>query len=149
MIFQSFSFTLYIQTFCASPNSFHLRADCSLYNTTLKPLRTKIQSYTVLIHSTCNQIKTFFLFFFIFTVLWTRLSFSVCSSSLFRPGNHCCPAKNHNNKHLLWFNFTVESLWGFEICFCAIHPLDLYRSEAEFVVVYVKIVTRDHSNAIF
>ena len=58
-ILQSFSFALYIQTFCASPNSFHMRADCSLCNTTLKPLTTKIQRYTVLIHSTCNQIKTF------------------------------------------------------------------------------------------
>ena len=64
-ILQSFSFTLYksytcplIQTFCASPNSFHLRADCSLCNTTLKPLTTKRQCYTVLIYSTCNQIKT-------------------------------------------------------------------------------------------
>ena len=47
-----------IQTFCASPNSFHLRADCSLCNTTLKPLTAKIQCYTVLIYSTCNQIKT-------------------------------------------------------------------------------------------
>ena len=63
---QSFSFSLFksytcplIQTFCASPNSFHLRADCSLCNTTLKPLTTKIQCYTaVLIYSTCNQIKT-------------------------------------------------------------------------------------------
>ena len=65
-ILQPFSFTLYksytcplIQTFCASPNSFHLRADCSLCNTTLKPLTTKIQCYTaVLIYSTCKQIKT-------------------------------------------------------------------------------------------
>ena len=64
-ILQSFSFTLYksytcplIQTFCASPNSFHLRADCSLCNTTVKPLTIKIQCYTVLIYSTCNQIKT-------------------------------------------------------------------------------------------
>ena len=45
-----------ILTFSASPNSFHLRADC---NTTLKALTTKIQCYTaVLIYSTCNQIKT-------------------------------------------------------------------------------------------
>ena len=64
-ILQSFSFTLYksytcplIQTFCATPNSFHLRPDCSLCNTTLKPLTTKIQCYTVLIYSICNQIKT-------------------------------------------------------------------------------------------
>ena len=64
-ILQSFSFTLnksytcsLIQTFCASPNSFHLRADCSLCNTTLKPLTTKIQCHTVLIYYTCNQIKT-------------------------------------------------------------------------------------------
>ena len=55
-IFQSFSFTLYksytfplIQTFCARPNSFHLRVDCSLCNTRRKPLATKIQCYTVLI----------------------------------------------------------------------------------------------------
>ena len=34
-------------------------------------------------------------------------------------------------------------------CFCALQPLDLYRSEAELVVVYIKTVTRDHSNAIF
>ena len=64
-ILRSFSFTLHksytcplIQRFCASPNSFHLRADCSLCNTTLKPLTTKIQCYTVLIYSTYNQIKT-------------------------------------------------------------------------------------------
>ena len=45
-----------ILTFSASPNSFHLRADC---NTTLKALTTKMQCYTaVLIYSTCNQIKT-------------------------------------------------------------------------------------------
>ena len=64
-ILQSFSFTLYksytcpfIQTFCASPNSFHLKADCSLCNTSLKPLTTNIQCYTVLIYSTWNQTKT-------------------------------------------------------------------------------------------
>ena len=59
-ILQSFSFTLYskelhlsINTeFCASPNNFHLRADCSLCNTTLKPLTTKnnaTQSYFILL----------------------------------------------------------------------------------------------------
>ena len=34
------------------------------------------------------------------SALGTRLDVvSVCSSSLFRPGTHCCPAKNHyNNK---------------------------------------------------
>ena len=47
-----------MQTFCTSPKSFHLRADCSLCDTTLKPLTTKIQCYTALIYSTCNQIKT-------------------------------------------------------------------------------------------
>ena len=64
-ILQSFSFTLYksytcplILTFCASPSSFHLRADCSLCNTTVEPLTIKIQCYIVLIYSTCNQIKT-------------------------------------------------------------------------------------------
>ena len=41
-------------------------------------------------------------------------------------------------------NFSIGFMW-----FCAIHPLDLYRSEADFVVVYVKTVIRDHSNAIF
>ena len=57
-ILQSFSFTLYksytcplMQTFFASPNSFHLRADCSLCTTTLKPLTTKKNCYTVLIYS--------------------------------------------------------------------------------------------------
>ena len=34
-----------------------MRADCSLCNTTLKALMPKIQCYTVLIYSTCNQIK--------------------------------------------------------------------------------------------
>ena len=34
------------------------RIGCSLYNTTLKPLTTKIRCYTVLIYSTCSQIKT-------------------------------------------------------------------------------------------
>ena len=33
------------------------------------------------------------------------------------------------------------SPWA-SFCFCAIQPLDLYRSEAEFVVVYVKTRTR-------
>ena len=47
-----------IQTLCTSRNIFHLRADCSLCNTTLKPLITKIQCYRVLIYSTCNPIKT-------------------------------------------------------------------------------------------
>ena len=32
--------------------------DCSLRNTTLKPLKTKIQCYSFLIYSACNQIKT-------------------------------------------------------------------------------------------
>ena len=123
-ILQSFSFNLHksytcplIQTFCASPNSFHLRADCSLCNTTLKPLTTKIQCYrAVSIYSTCNQIKT-----------------SPCSSSYSRHHElvylSVCvlvvfsglaltvvPQKIMiiTNKHILWFNFTMESLWGFE-----------------------------------
>jgi len=32
--------------------------DCSLRNTTFKPLKTKIQCYSVLFYSTCNEIKT-------------------------------------------------------------------------------------------
>ena len=56
-----FFYSLYsplIQTFFASSNSFHLRADCGLCNTTLKPLTKQIQCYSVLIYSTCNKIKT-------------------------------------------------------------------------------------------
>ena len=116
-ILQSFSYTLYknytcplIQTFCATPNSFYLRADCSLCNTTLKLLTTKIQCYTVLIYSTCNQIKTSSCSYS-YSRYYELVYLSVC---LFRRGTHCCPAKNHNNKHILWFNFTVESLWGIE-----------------------------------
>ena len=88
-ILQSFSFTLYksytcplIQTFCASPNSFHLRADCSLCNTTLKPLTTKIQCYTVLIYSTCNQIKTSSCSSS-YSQYYERVYFSVCVSVVF------------------------------------------------------------------
>ena len=58
VIFFNSLYSPLIQTFCASPNSFHLRADYSLCNTTLKPLTTKIQCYSVLIYSTCSQIKT-------------------------------------------------------------------------------------------
>ena len=63
MYYSSFIFfySLYsplIQTFFASSNSFHLRADCGLCNTTLKPLTTQIQCYSVSIYSICNQIKT-------------------------------------------------------------------------------------------
>ena len=123
-ILQSFSFTLYksytcplIQTFCASPSSVHLKADCSLCNTTLKPLTTKIQCYTVLIHSTCNQIKTFSC-----SSSYSRyyelvyLSVCVLTSSLFRRALIVVLQKIIiiTNKHILWFNFTVESLWGFE-----------------------------------
>ena len=48
----------------------------------------------------------------------------------------------------------MESLWGFESKFLhRLHSVsvqyNLYRGEAEFVVVYVKTVTRDDSNAIF
>ena len=118
-----------IQTFCDSPNSFHLRADCSLCNTTLKPLTTKIQCYTVLIYSTCNQIKT-----------------SSCSSSYSRYYElvylSVCVLVVFSGRAL---TVVLEA----SFCFCAIQLLDLYRSEAEFVVVYLKTVTRDHSNAIF
>ena len=51
--------------------------------------------------------------FFIFTVLWTRLSVSVCSISLFRPGTHCCPAKNHY-KTITDFFCSRLSSFGFD-----------------------------------
>ena len=120
-ILQSFSFTLYksyicplIQTFCASPNSFHLRADCSLCNTTLKPLTTKIQCYTVLIYSTCNQIKTSSCSSS-YSRYYELVYLSVCVLVVFS-GRALTVVlqKNHNNKHILWFNYTVESLWRFE-----------------------------------
>ena len=112
---QSFSFTLYIQTFCASPNSFHQRADCSPYNTTLKPLKTKIQCYTVLIHTTCNQIKTFSCSSSSYSRYYELVYLSVCVLVVLS-GRALTVVlqKNHNNKHILRFNFTVESLWGFE-----------------------------------
>ena len=112
---QSFSFTLYIQTFCASPNSFHQRADCSPYNSTLKPLKTKIQCYTVLIHTTCNQIKTFSCSSSSYSRYYELVYLSVCVLVVLS-GRALTVVlqKNHNNKHILWFNFTVESLWGFE-----------------------------------
>ena len=125
-ILQSFSFTLYksytcplIQTFCASPNSFHLRADCSLCNTTLKPLTTKIQCYTVLIYSTCNQIKT-----------------SSCSSSY---------SRYYKLVHLSVCVLVVFSCRALIVVLQKIILrntfYDLYRSEAEFAVIYVKTVT--------
>ena len=53
-----------------------------------------------------------------------------------RTASQTCPTKNHNNKHIIWSNFTVESLWGFESKFLyrlnsisVQQPLDLYRSE--------------------
>ena len=106
-ILQSFSFTPYksypwtlIQPFCASPNSFHLRADCSLCSTTLMPLTTKMQCYTaVLIYSTCNQIKTSTCSYS-YSRYYELVYFSVCVLVVFSGGHSlCCPAKNHyNNK---------------------------------------------------
>ena len=119
-ILQSFSFTLYksytcplIQTFCASPNSFHLRADCSLCNTTLKPLTTKIHCYTaVLIYSTCNQINTSS-----YSRYYELVYLSVCVLVVFSARALTVVLQKiiiMTNKHILWFNFTVESFCGFE-----------------------------------
>ena len=124
-----------IQTFCASPNSFHLRADCSLCNTTLKPLTTKIQCYTaVLIYSTCNQIKTsscsssyswyyelVYLSVFVLVVFSGRALTVVLQKVIII-----------TNKHILWFNFTVESLWGFESKF-------LHRLHSVSVQIYTAV----------
>ena len=145
IILQSFSFPLYkscacplIQTFCASPNSFHLRTDCSLCNTTLKPLTTKIQCYTaVLIYSTCNQIKTSSC-----SSSYSRyyelvyLSVCVLTSSLFRRALIVVLQKIIiiTNKHIIWFNFTDESLWGFESKF-------LHRLHSVFVQYNLQIYT--------
>ena len=112
------------------------RVDCSLCNTTLKPLKTKIQCCSVLIYSTCNQIKTLFMFFF---MLCTRLSFNVCSSNLFRPGTHCCPAKK-NNKHLydfiLIWNLCGDLKANFSIDFILFLCNTTFRpSEREFIVM--------------
>ena len=106
-----------ILTFCASPNSFHLRADCSLCNTTLKPLTTKIQGYTaVLICSTCNQIKTSSCSFS-YSWYYELAYLSVCVLVVLSGRALTVVLQKIiiiTNKHILWFNFTVESLWGFE-----------------------------------
>ena len=123
-ILQLFSFTLYksytwplIQTFCASPNSFHLKADCSLWNTTHKPLTTKIQCYTaVLIYSTWNQIKTSSCPSS-YSRYYELVYLSVCVLLVFSGRVLTVVLQKiiiTTNKHILWFNFTVESLWGFE-----------------------------------
>ena len=149
-----------ILTFCASPNSFHLRADCSLCNTTPKPLMTKIQCYAaVLIYSTCNQIKTSSCSSS-YSWYYELVYLSVCVLVVFSGRALTVVLQKViiiTNKHILWFNFTVESLWGFERKFLhRLHSVsvqynlrDLYRSEAEFVLFTVKTVKRDHSNAIF
>ena len=106
-ILQSYSFTLYesytcpfIQPFCASPNSFHLRADCSSCNSTLKSLTTKIQCYRVLIYFTCNQIKTSSCSSS-HSRYYELVYLSVCVLVVFsgRTLTVACPAKSHNNKH--------------------------------------------------
>ena len=105
-----------ILTFCASPNSFHLRADCSLCNTTLKPLTTKIQCYTVLIYSTCNQIKTSSCSSS-YSRYYELVYLSVCVVVAFSGRALTVVLQKViiiTNKHILWFNLTVESLWGFE-----------------------------------
>ena len=84
-----------------------------------------------------------------FFILCTPLSFNVCSSNLRRPGTHCCPAKNANtlqtlhNLILQWnvcgdlkANFSIAAFILF-LCI-AIQPLDLCRSEREFVVYVVQ-----------
>ena len=119
---QSFSFTLYnsytcplIQTFCASPNSFHLRTDCSLCNTTLKPLTTKIQCYTaVLIYSTCNQIKTSSCSSS-YSRYYELVHLSVCVLVVFSDRAHTVVLQQIIITNTFYdLIFTVESLWGFE-----------------------------------
>ena len=103
-----------ILTFSASPNSFHLRADC---NTTLKALTTKMQCYTaVLIYSTCNQIKTSSCSSS-YSRYYELVYLSVCVLVVFSGRALTVVLQKIiiiTNKHILWFNFTVESLWGFE-----------------------------------
>ena len=104
-----------IQTFCASPNSFHLRADCSLCNTTLKPLTTKRQCYTVLIYSTCNEIKTSSCSFS-YSRYYELVYLSVCVLVVFSGRALTVVLQKIiiiTNKHILWLNFRVESFWGF------------------------------------
>ena len=118
-ILQSFSFTTcpLIQTFCATPSSFHLRADCSLCNTTIKPLTTRVQCYTaVLIYSTCNQIKTSSCSSS-YSRYYELVYLSVCVVVAFSGRALTVVLQKViiiTNKHILWFNLTVESLWGFE-----------------------------------
>ena len=106
-----------IQSFCASPNSFRLRADCSLCNTTPKPMTTKKQCYTaVLIYSTCNQIKTSSCSSS-YSRYYELVHLSVCVLVVFSGRALTVVLQKIIiiiNKHILWFNFTVESLWGFE-----------------------------------
>ena len=88
------------------------RIDYGLCNTTLKPLKTKMHAMLLSLSLFFLQSNQDLLMFFF--ILYTRLSFNVCSGYLFGPGIYFCPAESHNNKPIVWFNFTVESLWRFE-----------------------------------
>ena len=120
-ILQSFYFTHYksytcplIQTFCAIPNSFHQRADCSLCNTTLKPLTTKIQCYTVLIYSTCNQSKTSSCSSS-YSRYYELVYFSVCVLVVFSDRALTVVLQQIIITNTFYdLIFKVESLWGFE-----------------------------------
>ena len=120
-ILQSLSFTLcksytcpLIETFCASPSSFHLRADCSLCNTTVEPLTIKIQCYIVLIYSTCNQIKTSSCSSS-YSRYYELVYLSVCVLVVFSDRALTVVLQQIIITNTFYdLIFTVESLWGFE-----------------------------------
>ena len=122
-ILQSFSFTLYksytcplMQTFCASPNGVHLRelTVYSLCNTTRKPLTTKIKCYSVLIYSTCNQIKTSSCFSSSYQY-YELVYLSVCVLVVFSDRALTVVLQQIIITNTFYdLIFTVESLWGFE-----------------------------------
>ena len=72
--------------------------DCSLRNTTLKPLKTKIQCYSVLIYSTCNQIKTSSWSSSYYALVYLSMCVLVIFSGR---AVTVVLQKNHNNKHTL------------------------------------------------
>ena len=75
------------------------RVDCSLWNTTLLPLETEVLCFSVFVYSTSNQMKTTSCsYLFVFQCVF-YLSF---------PFGHCCAAKNHNNKHIVFYNLIFQ-----------------------------------------
>ena len=123
--------------------------------TTLKPLTTKIQCDTIFIYSTCNQIKTSSSSS-LYSRYYELVYLSVCILVVFSDRAFTVVLQkiiiNTFYDIILQWNLCGDFKANFSIGFI----LFLYnttfrflcRSEAEFVVVYVKTVTRDHSNAI-